>query len=85
MEGDSIAIIDVVLYLKMENNSTARRGGASRDVIHTGVITIHHIRVGDDDSAGSSNSDNNNDYIVLSDYSSYWGRTTKRTKEEILR
>ena len=37
VEGDSTAIIDIEPSSKMEHTSTARRGGASRGVIYTGV------------------------------------------------
>ena len=56
VEGESIQSIDIVLYSKMEHNSTSGRGGASTyvistgvrsGVISTGVITIHHIHVDD--------------------------------------
>ena len=53
-------------------------------VWNTGVITIHHIRVGDGNGAGSGNADDDDNSIVLSSSSSYWVRTTNRTKEEIL-
>ena len=68
----------------MEHNYTAGRGGASTGVIYTEVIPIHHIRVGDGDGAGSGNADNADNSIVSSPSSLYWGRTTKRTKEDIL-
>ena len=73
--GESIAIIDIASSSKMENNSTSERGGSSTGlistgvrsgVIYTGVITIHQIRVGDDDGDDSSKTNNADDYIVSS-------------------
>ena len=65
----------------MEHISTTRRGGAST----TGAIPIYHICIGEGNNVGSSNgSGNADDSIVASSSSSYWGRTTKRTKEDIL-
>ena len=93
MEGRFIAIIDIVSSSKKERNSTAGIGGASTgvistvirsSVISTGVIPIHHIRVGDGDGADSDNANNSDDAIVFSSSLSYWGRTNKQTKEEIL-
>ena len=85
VEGKTIAIIDVAFSSKMEHTSTDGRWGASTGVIYTGVISIHHICVGDGngDGAGSSNVDDANNYIVSSSSLLYWGRTTKQTKEEI--
>ena len=79
----------------MEHTSAAGRGvattgviytGVWSGVIYTGVITIHHIRVGDGDGDGadSYNTNNAGDCIVSPSSSSYWGRTTNQTKEEIL-
>ena len=63
MEGKSIAIIDIASSLKMEHNSTTRRGEAST----TGGIPIHNIFVGDgnDDVSGNGSDDADNP-IVLS-------------------
>ena len=77
VEGTAIAIIDITSSLKMEHTSTDGRGGASKYVIPTGVIPIHHIRVGNGNGAGSRNDDDADDSIVSSSSSLYWGRTTK--------
>ena len=68
MEGESIAIIDISQYLKTKHTYTAGRGRASTGVIYTGVITIHHICIGDGDGdvTGSRNADNDEDSIVSS-------------------
>ena len=84
VEGKLISIIDIASSPNMEHTSTAGRGGSSTGVIYTGVIPIHHTRVGDVDGAGSENADNSDDSTVSSSSLSYWGRTTKQTKEEIL-
>ena len=65
----------------MEHNSTSGRGWAST----TGAIPIHHMCIDDGDGAGSSNgSDNDDNSIILSSSSSYQGRSTKQTNEEII-
>ena len=71
-----------------EHTSTDGRGGEYTCIISTGVIPIHHIRVDDGDGAGSRNTDSENgddaeNSVLLSSSSSYWGRTTKLTKDEI--
>ena len=78
-----IAIIDIVLSSKMEHTFTSGRGGSSTGVISTGVITIHHIHVGNGNGtgSGSGNADNADDSIFLSSSLLYWRRTTKQTKE----
>ena len=84
VEGESIAIIDIAFSSKMEHNSTAGREGSSTGVISTGVIPIHHIRAGDGNGNVRGNADDADNIIVSSSSSSYWGRTTKLKKEEIL-
>ena len=65
----------------MEHNSTTGRGGES----NTGPIPIHHIRFGYGNDIGSGNVADDDDYsIILSSSSSYWGRTTKKMREDIL-
>ena len=68
----------------MEHTPTDGRGWASTGVISTGIIAIHRICVGDGDSAASGNSGDADNSIASSSSSSYLGRPTKRTKEEIL-
>ena len=77
----------------MEHTSTTGIGGASKGVIITGVgygviskgvIPIRHICVSDEDGADSGNSNDADNTIISSLSLLYWGRTTKRTKEEIL-
>ena len=58
--------------------------GVRSGVISTGVIPGHHICFGDGDGADSGNADDSEDSIVSSSSLSYWGETTKQTKEEIL-
>ena len=65
----------------MEHISTTSRGGESNIV----AIPTHNICVGNGNDIGSGNSaDNFENSTVLSSLLSYWGRTTKRMKEEIL-
>ena len=80
VEGESIKIIDIASYSKMEHTSKSRRGGASTgaiytgvrsSVIYTGVITIHHIRVGGGYGYVSGNTKNADNAIVLSPSLSY--------------
>ena len=93
VEGKLIAMIDIASSSNMEHTSTAGRVGASTGVsyigvssgvIYTGFITIHHINVVDGNVANSGNVNDADNSIVWSSSLSYWWRTTKQTKEEIL-
>ena len=84
VEGELIAIIDNASSSKTEHTSTSGIGGASTGIISTGVITIHHIHIGDGNGTSGGKTDNADDSIFSSSYFSYWGRTTKQTKEDIL-
>ena len=76
-----IATTDVASSSKMTHISTTGRGR----VYFTGAITIHNICVGEgDDNARINRADNADNSIVSSSSSSYWGRTTNQTKEDIL-
>ena len=92
--GRDDCIIDIASYLKIGHTSTARIRGASIGVISTGVrsvvistvvIPIQHIHIGDGNGTDSGNANNADNYTVLSSSSLYWRRTTKQTKEYILR
>ena len=84
MVGKTISIINIVSSSKMEHTSTSVIGGVSTGIIYIGVIPIYHTRVGDYDVAGKGNADDAENSIISSSSSSYWGRNTKRTKEEIV-